>query len=149
MCSVEEIKQRTDEYSISNFEVDQSGQKFASLAIKVYQRSAADRIMDKPSNIRPSTVLYLCIKYLRDCIADQDMIEAFKSTYKYGNPKSGKHTFMEIYSFIRDRGRSIAQDFIILNNFTDLYYIKVHLMDFHKVFIVIRRTQQIYDFIIP
>jgi len=43
-----------------------------------------------------------------------------KSTYKWTDPSFG-----DVYSFVRDRGRCIALDFIIIDINSDKYYIKV------------------------
>ena len=92
----------------NNFELDKNGSSFDKLAVKSYSRSAADKVMNEPHLIRPPHVLYLTITYLRDCIVDQDMVEDFKSSYKYPENSPGKHQFSDIYSFVRDRGRCVA-----------------------------------------
>ena len=76
--------------------------------------------MNDPQDIRPPIVLYKAIEYLRDCIVDQDLLGKGKSTYKWTDPSFG-----DVYSFVRDRGRCIALDFIIIDINSDKYYIKV------------------------
>ena len=45
------------------------------LAVKKLIRSAAGaEDMDDPQIVRPPSVLYLTVKYLRDCLVDQDLI---------------------------------------------------------------------------
>lgn len=72
MCSPEEVYQRgeVEVGGANHFELDRRGGRFASLALKAFQRSAADKVMDAPNNIRPPVVLYYATEYLRDCIAD-------------------------------------------------------------------------------
>ena len=72
MCSAQEIHHRSEvESQAANaFELSTTGEMFNKLAIKAYERSAADKIMNDPQNIRPPEVLYTTVEYLRDCIAD-------------------------------------------------------------------------------
>jgi hypothetical protein len=49
-------------------------QNFQNLAIKSYQRSAADKIMNDKDKIRPPGVLFKTLEYLRDCISDLDRL---------------------------------------------------------------------------
>jgi hypothetical protein len=44
--------------SISNFEQTQANEMFPQLAIKRFERSAADKQVNLPPNIRPPIVLY-------------------------------------------------------------------------------------------
>ena len=63
--------------------------------------------LDKPELVRPPAILYLIVKYLRDCIADQDRIQAGQSCYPYpaGESDGHRHSFAHVYGFIRDRMR--------------------------------------------
>lgn len=76
--------------------------------------------MNEPSEIRPPIVLYKVIEYLRDCIVDQDLLGKGKGTYRNTDPN-----FMDIYSFVRDRGRCVALDFIINDDESNEYSLKV------------------------
>ncbi|CDW85642.1 sac3 ganp family protein [Stylonychia lemnae] len=143
-CSDQEIQSRSeiDASSASKFERDRQGQGFPQYAIKAYSRSAADKVMNEVSEIRPPIVLYKIIEYLRDCIADQDMLGPGNSTFKWIDPSFG-----DIYSFIRDRGRCVALDFIIIDQNTNQYYIKsleelsrFLLMSYHDGF-----TSEVFD----
>lgn len=60
MCSAEEIYQRdeVEKGSINNFETNKENQLFSSLAIKRFERSAANKEMNKPDTIRPPIILY-------------------------------------------------------------------------------------------
>ena len=60
MCTPEEIHHRSEVEmgSISNFEQTRQGDLFKNLAIKRFQRSAADKEVNQPENIRPPAILY-------------------------------------------------------------------------------------------
>ena len=87
MCSIDEIKQRgeVELSSVSRFEKDINGVNFENLAIKAYQRSAADKVMNDPSKIRPPEILLKCVEYLRDCIVDLDRLSDDKNPYLSSN----------------------------------------------------------------
>lgn len=72
MCSPEEIYQRTvvETNAANNFELDKNERNFEKLAIKAYTRSAADKTMNDPANIRHPLILLHIVEYLRDCIVD-------------------------------------------------------------------------------
>ena len=72
MCTAEEIYRRSEVEmgSISNFEQTRDGKMFKDLAIKRFERSAADKDVKQPENIRPPILLYQVISFLRDAIAD-------------------------------------------------------------------------------
>lgn len=76
MCPDEEIYTRGEvEFSsVNKFERDEKGQNFKNLAIKSYQRSAADKVMNDKNKVRPPKILFKCLEYLRDCISDLDRI---------------------------------------------------------------------------
>lgn len=73
MCSQEEIHTRSEveKGSLSNFETSKYRPP-ADLAIKKFQRSAADKVLNLPSEIRPPVILNHVFNYIRDCIVDQD-----------------------------------------------------------------------------
>jgi len=48
-----------------------------------YVRCAADRKVDDPEGVRPPIVLNLTVKYVRDCIVDQDLTPPGASFYQY------------------------------------------------------------------
>ena len=62
-----------EQSSISQFERDENGLYFDLLAIKSYQRSAADT-MSTANVVRPPQVLFKTVEYLRDCIVDLDRL---------------------------------------------------------------------------
>ncbi len=76
MCSDQEIHQRSviENISVSPFEKTNENILFDKLAIKAYERSAADKVMNDPKNIRTPEFLYKTVEYLRDCIADLDFL---------------------------------------------------------------------------
>ena len=117
MCSKEEIEQRgsLEVGAVNSFETDPRYNE-GKLFIKAYERSAADKVMNNPLNIRPPEVLYKCVEYLRDCIVDLDMVNGLNAH------------FMDIYSFVRDREKCVAQDFIIIDEQDSQYYIKVSFL---------------------
>ena len=90
--------------------------------MKCFSRSAADKEMNKVTEIRPPIVLYKAIEYLRDCIVDQDLLGPGKGTFALASPK-----FMDVYSFVRDRGRCVANDFIILDDENNEYFLRVRI----------------------
>jgi hypothetical protein len=60
MCTAEEIYRRSEveKGSISNFEMTSDGNVSKNIAIKRFERSAADKDVKQPENIRPPIVLY-------------------------------------------------------------------------------------------
>lgn len=71
-----------------------------SLAVKKYRRSAAGKDPEIfPEDIRPPSVLKRTMDYLIENILEKDGFE-----------------YVEIYNFIRDRGRAIRKDFKIQNH---------------------------------
>lgn len=55
MCSDEEKyhRQEVEVTSVNGFELDRNGGNFDKLAIKAFNRSAADKQMNNPKDIRP------------------------------------------------------------------------------------------------
>jgi hypothetical protein len=72
--------------------------------------------MNEPDNIRPPIALYLNVEYLRKCIVDLDRLQP-NSKVPYNMPNIPN--FFEVYSFVRDRAKSISQDFGIINTPSD------------------------------
>jgi hypothetical protein len=62
-------------------------------------------VLNNPEDIRPPVVIYHVIKYLRDCIVDQDRCPAGQSYFKYCLPEQTRHSFLDVYSFTHDRIR--------------------------------------------
>jgi hypothetical protein len=71
MCHQEEI---IDSFrSTSFFEKIKENPELSKLVmIKRYMRSEPGKVMNDPGMIRPPRVLYLTMKYMRDCILDLD-----------------------------------------------------------------------------
>lgn len=89
--------------------MDNYGKYFDFLSIKKYSRSAADKVMSDPPMVRPPELLYKTVEYLRECIVDLDRITD-PAPYKKSSPSFG-----DVYSFVRDRFKSITQDFGIVD----------------------------------
>jgi len=53
------------------------------LAIKRYVRPDVGKAMDDPEIIRTPQVLYITMKFMRDCIVDQDLIPPGQSFFMY------------------------------------------------------------------
>ena len=106
--------------SISPFERARDGTMFELLAIKTYNRSAADKVMNSPDDIRPPQVLSKTVEYLRECIGDLDLLADGENPYFIKKP-----SFEDVYSFFRDRAKCISQDFLIVNITDSEYLIKV------------------------
>lgn len=81
MCSVSQLED--SDRSNSHFEFDRNGQQFRSLAVKRFIRAAAGNIMGDPQDVRPPQVLWLTVRYLRDCIIDLDRCPKGSSFFQY------------------------------------------------------------------
>lgn len=130
MCSKSEIILRQEEDGADTFERQIGGQKqqlysdrqgfddiYAyginpDFAVKRYQRSAADKILDNPSNIRPGHVLLETINYILE-LMDDDRLP--KSRYAAPEQKA-RGEWIDVYSFCRDRFRGIQQDIVIMSS---------------------------------
>ena len=139
MCSGEEIKNRTqiETGSVSNFEQSHNGELSKELCIKIYQRSAADKEKKIPALLRPPIVIYHTIEYLRECVADQDRYPSNESFFKYSRGKT-RHTFIDVYGFMRDRLRQLMQDLIVTGDECNRWNIlateqccRFHLISYH------------------
>lgn len=90
--------------------------------------------MDDPEIIRTPKVLYITMKFMRDCIIDQDLIPPGQSFFQYQNQAFGEvvdlatatQSFQSIYSFLMDRTRQISQDFSIVNQTPCKYSVKTY-----------------------
>ena len=114
MCSEEEIAQRIDRKQISLFELDPQipDQRTPKMVrcIRMYQRSAADTILDDPIKIRPIEVIKLSLDYLIEEILDIDS----DPSPNFVKPRSGEFTFENIYEFIYGRTRCMRQELSII-----------------------------------
>ena len=77
--------------------------------------------MNLPDDIRPPVVLYKTVEYMRECLADLDRLVDEEIPYS----KKNRPTFIEIYSLIRDRSKSISQDIGIINQPENKFHIMV------------------------
>jgi len=121
MCSEKEMMEREEQNNLNMFEVDPSISKDylnkkikKAFAVKAYARSAAEKIMDNPDNIRPPEILTKTLNYLMNEIIDIDKNEEISDRHfklKVGD----KYTFSDITFFVEDRFRSIRQDYTILD----------------------------------
>jgi hypothetical protein len=86
MCSQEEIHTRSEVEagSLSNFETSEF-RPASDLAIKKFQRSAADKVLNVPSEVRPPLILSHVFNYMRDCIVDQDRYPSGHSYFRYAD----------------------------------------------------------------
>ena len=69
--------------------------------------------MGDPDLTRPPIVQYMSVKYMRDCLVDQDLTPPGSSLYDYQKPGAGAaatHSFMDVYTFLKDRTRQISQE---------------------------------------
>ena len=108
MCSEEEARARQIDFDISAFEATAESRasrtnRVADFArcVKKYKRSAAAMKEPLPSLVRPPVVLAKTMMYLLDQVVDSiDHVS-----------DAGENPFVHPYNFIRDRARSIRQDF--------------------------------------
>jgi len=126
MCSPEEVAMRTETRQVDKFEIASGGYSISNLMVdpskclKKYQRSSADKKYI-PSEIRTVNACWKSMEYLLEKILDFDV-----------NPKTGfsdacyQSNYFDIYSFMRDRLRSIRVDLHVQNCPTDLVFIRVH-----------------------
>eukprot|EP00871_Galdieria_phlegrea_P004457 jgi/Galph1/5011/GphlegSOOS_G3601.1 len=102
MCPVEERYRREAQRDLSVFEIDYSvvqppgepPKVDHSKALKKYVRSAACQEAPKASEIRTPAILERTMEYIIDSIVDRE-----------------DFPFWEVHNFVRDRTRSIRQDF--------------------------------------
>ena len=91
MCRMEEFEQRIVQRDVHALE-KVNGQPVYKLAVKKYRRSAALSEQPQPEEIRPPVVLERTMDYLKS-VCDWN------------------RSFADIHSFVRDRTRSIRQDY--------------------------------------
>jgi hypothetical protein len=70
-------------YIPAHFERDRKGGQYPLLAVMKFVRCAADREVAEPEGVRPPIVLNLTVKYVRDCLVDQDLTPPGASFYQY------------------------------------------------------------------
>lgn len=75
--------------------------------------------MNEKNNIRPPAILFKTLEYLRDCIVDLDRLADNKNPYSF----RGQPSFTDIYSFFRDRAKSLSQDFVLIGEPENEYQI--------------------------
>lgn len=92
MCPVKEWEDRVLQRDVSPFEKS-LGEPDESKAVKKYRRSAAISEEPLPEEIRPPSVLLKTMNHLRNICDSLDT------------------TFADIHNFVRDRTRSLRQDF--------------------------------------
>ena len=88
--------------------------------------------MCNPSLTRAPIVQYITVKYMRDCIVDQDLIPPGRSFYEYQNQCFGEiqdiskatHSFSDVYSFMKDRTRQISQELNMVNCTPNKYTVR-------------------------
>lgn len=113
MCSIDEIRLRTETRQVDKFEISRE-------YLKKYQRSSADKKY-LPCEIRTISACWKSVEYLLDQVLDFDV-----------NPKPGfsepcyTANYFDIYSFLRDRLRAVRVDLHVQNAATDPVFIQVH-----------------------
>ena len=70
-------------YIAAHFERDRNDGQYPTLAVMKFVRCAAGATVDDPEAVRPPIVLNLAVKYVRDCIVDQDLTPPGASFYQY------------------------------------------------------------------
>ncbi|KAF7728825.1 hypothetical protein EC973_005451 [Apophysomyces ossiformis] len=120
MCPDFEIIEREIQHGLDALEMDEAGNADPDKMVKAYRRSAAGNEQPLPSDVRPPPVLEKTLDYLISDILSSYSLE-------------------KCHSFIRDRTRSIRQDFT-LQNIRGLSAIKVHeriarfhILSFHEM----------------
>ena len=83
MCDPAQLEDVSRQFS--HFEKDQNMGQYELLAVKRFTRSDAGKNMDDANNLRPPLILNLTMKYLTDCIIDQDLVPPGQSFYLYAN----------------------------------------------------------------
>ncbi|CAN8077247.1 unnamed protein product [Agarophyton chilense] len=124
MCPLSEFEARVEQRDISLFELQNGpgSEPDPKNAVKKYRRSAAISEEQKPEEVRPPSVLARTMDHLKQIC-------------------NSKHAeFYEVHNFVRDRTRSIRQDFT-LQGLQDECCIKIHeesvrfhIMSEHRLF---------------
>lgn len=123
MCPEKEISERIMRRDISVFETldGQGGDPDPSRAVKKYRRSAAISELPQPMDVRPPPVLVRTMEYLK------------------GICNSTNAEFVDIHNFVRDRTRSLRQDFTFQGVRDDSYIriheesVRFHIMSEHRL----------------
>ncbi|KAG5519765.1 hypothetical protein PMAC_000038 [Pneumocystis sp. 'macacae'] len=99
MCPLFEREEREYQKNLERWEINPlTGRVDKNLAVKAFHRPAAGNEQALPSDVRPPHVLKLTLDYLIDRIV------------------CGGDSLSETHSFVRDRTRSIRQDFTFQNS---------------------------------
>ncbi|EMR11113.1 hypothetical protein PNEG_00710 [Pneumocystis murina B123] len=99
MCPLFEREQREYQKNLERWEINPlTGRVDKDLAVKAFHRPAAGNEQALPSDVRPPHVLKSTLDYLIDRIV------------------CGEDSLSETHSFVRDRTRSIRQDFTFQNS---------------------------------
>lgn len=95
MCSLKEFEDRIIQRDISMFEKDDDREPSFERAVKKYRRSAAISEQPSPDEVRPPAVLLTTMNHLMKIC---DSVDA---------------KFADVHNFVRDRTRSLRQDFTL------------------------------------
>ncbi|KAI8068019.1 SAC3/GANP/Nin1/mts3/eIF-3 p25 family-domain-containing protein [Gongronella butleri] len=106
MCPEFEMVERELQNGLDVLETNDDGQVDPNKAVKRYRRSAAGIEQPLPSDVRPPDVLLMTLDYLMNEILPN-------------------HALERCHAFIRDRTRSIRQDFT-LQNIRDVSAVEIH-----------------------
>ncbi|CAO3624859.1 unnamed protein product [Cunninghamella blakesleeana] len=106
MCPEFEMIEREIQNGLDSLEMDEYGSVDPEKAVKTYRRSAAGNEQPLPSDVRTPNALIKTLDYLMDSILDH-------------------HPLEKCHPFIRDRTRSIRQDFT-LQNIRDQIAVEAH-----------------------
>ncbi|KAI9244721.1 SAC3/GANP/Nin1/mts3/eIF-3 p25 family-domain-containing protein [Sporodiniella umbellata] len=105
-CPHFEMVERDIQNGVDRLEMDEEGNLDKNKAVKAYRRSAAGNDQPLPTDVRSPEALVATLDYLMN-----DILSV--------------HTLEKCHAFIRDRTRSIRQDFT-LQNIRDVTAIQVH-----------------------
>ncbi|KAI9031515.1 SAC3/GANP/Nin1/mts3/eIF-3 p25 family-domain-containing protein [Phycomyces nitens] len=106
MCPEFELVEREYQNGLDSIEMDEYGHADPYKTVKAYRRSAAGNDQPLPSDVRPPPVLKETLDYLVDNVLSE-------------------YPLVKCHAFLRDRTRSIRQDFT-LQNIRDITAVQVH-----------------------
>ncbi|KAL0074842.1 SAC3/GANP/Nin1/mts3/eIF-3 p25 family-domain-containing protein [Phycomyces blakesleeanus] len=106
MCPEFELVEREYQNGLDSIEMDEDGHADPYKTVKAYRRSAAGNDQPLPSDVRPPPVLKETLDYLVDNVLSE-------------------YPLVKCHAFLRDRTRSIRQDFT-LQNIRDITAVQVH-----------------------
>ncbi|KAI7868754.1 SAC3/GANP/Nin1/mts3/eIF-3 p25 family-domain-containing protein [Spinellus fusiger] len=106
MCPDFELVEREYQNGLDPLEMDEYGSADPDKTVKAYRRSAAGNEQPLPSDVRPPSVLKDTLDYLVDNVLSE-------------------YPLLKCHGFLRDRTRSIRQDFT-LQNIRDITAVQVH-----------------------